>query len=808
MLSTNFAILTALWVGLPDVSLVRLKVEPTVGRLRGSDSRIQILATGYPRSGRLVDLTSSAQYRSENPNVALVDANGQIRPMGDGSSTIEVSTEGLSATIAVRVHDFADFQPVQFVNEVVPILTKFGCNAGGCHGKASGQNGFKLSLLGSDPKMDFDSIAREGRGRRVFPTNPDASLFLRKPSGRVPHGGGRRFEAGSPEYRTFARWVGQGLPFAGTDESELLGLAVEPSSRVVSQQGLQQLRVVARYSDGITADVTRLAQYQSNSPDLADVDTKGGIRTLVGVGDATIMARFGGLVGIARVTIPSDIPGLKWDGPPSRSLVDPLAYRKWKELGLVPSEACTDAEFARRSSLDVCGVLPEPAEVIAFEQDPDPWKRTRWVDRLIARPEYADFFAMKWSAILKNKRVLGDLSKPGTFAFHGWIRQSLAENKPYDRFVGEILGAKGDVLANPPVAWYQQVAKLEDRADDSAQLLLGVRVRCARCHHHPSERWSQDDYYGFASIFARIGTKSGAEPTSPRIFNLSQGLATNPMTGEARKPKPLGGAEFGPSSDPRLSLVDWLKRPDNPFFARAVVNRYWKHFLGRGMVELEDDFRVSNPPTNPELLDALATEFVHHGYDLKWLVREIATSRVYDRSSVPNAWNEGDRRNFARFSPRRLPAEVMLDAINLVIGSRESFPGLPERFSAVQLPDDGFDSEFLDVFGRPRRESACECERSSEANLSQTLLLLNSEEIHTKLVADSSRPALLANDLRPDFEKIAELYRLAFAREPTSNELADCLAFLEKRRPAGRLREGYEDLLWTLINTKEFLFNH
>jgi len=810
VVSSSLLILAVVALGDAGPSTATLEVEPARVAIRGSDSTAQLTVTGRTADGLPVDLTAVARFVSRDPAVATADADGLIRPAGDGSTTIEISVEGKKAMVEVTASDFANARPVLFVGEVVPILSKHGCNAGGCHGKATGQNGFRLSLLGFDPKGDYESLVKEGRGRRVFPPAPAASLLLKKPTAQIPHGGGKKFAIGSPEYNTLARWIGQGMPFGRGREPELTRLVVEPARRVVARKGRQQLRVVAHYGDGTSTDVTRLAQYQSNAADLAEVDARGVVRALDGVGEAAIMARFGGQVAVARATIPSGVADSGPDEPPSKNPIDAHVAAKLRELGLRPSEPCTDAEFARRASLDIRGVLPTPGEVVALESDADPEKRLKYVARLVDRPEYADLFAMKWSAILKNKRALGDVSKAGTFAFHGWIRQALAENKPYDRFVAEIVDAKGEASVHPPVAWYRRVNTVEERVDDTAQLFLGLRLQCARCHHHPFEKWSQDDYYGFASIFARVGTKPRNDATTPLVYNLREGLATNPLTGEARKPKPLGApdlGDLGPNRDPRSSLVAWLKQPDNPFFARALVNRYWKHFLGRGLVEPEDDMRASNPPSNPELLDALADDFVRDGYDLKRLVRTIATCRAYGRSSRPNDSNRDDRRNFARFYPRRLPAEVLLDAVDVVAGAREKFDGLPAESRATQLPDDGFASYFLDVFGRPRRESVCECERLAEANLSQTLHLLNSDEVQNKLAVDKGRAVALADDKRPDADKVEELYRLALARKPTDEERGECLAFLGRRRASGRARSGYEDLIWTLVNTKEFLFN-
>jgi Protein of unknown function (DUF1553)/Protein of unknown function (DUF1549) len=803
---------------LPDVPLRRLEVEPTEARLRGSDGFAQIVVTGDTKDDRLVDLTSVAKYESRDRRIVNVAHDGVLHATGDGATDVVVTAGELSQTIRVVVEDFANTRLVGFSSEVEPVFTKLGCNAGGCHGKASGQNGFKLSLLGFDSKFDYDAIAKEARGRRVFPASPDRSLLLTKPTAQVPHGGGRKMTVGSMEYATLLRWVTQGMPFAAVREPTLVKVVVSPEERVIPRREKQRLRVTAAYDDGTLLDVTRLAQYQSNATDLAVVDEKGEITTLEGVGEAAVMARFGGLVAVTRATIPLGIDIPAWEPPASRNVIDPFVFRKLRALGIPPSPMCSDAEFARRTSLAICGVLPNPAAVDAFEADGNLDKRGTWVDRLLDRPEYADFFALKWSAILRNQRTgiaaIGQNVQSLTFAFHAWIRQSLAENKPYDQFAAEIIAAKGDMAANPPVSWYRQTGRtMDDLVDDSAQLFLGMRIQCARCHHHPFEKWSQDDYFGFASFFSRVGRKTGADPGSQRLYVLPTGVARNPTTGKTYSPKALDGpelGELGPRQDPRQELADWLRRADNPYFAKALVNRYWKHFFGRGLVEPEDDMRVSNPPTNPELLDALAADFVHSGYDLKRLARTIATSRAFDRSSEPNQFNENDHQNFARYYPTRLSAEVLLDAINNVTGSPDPFAGVPKGSKAVQLPDEGFASYFLDVFGRPKRESVCECERSSEANLSQTLHLLNSGEIQAKLAYRAGNVARWADgaDTRTDREKIVELYRLCYSRRPTDEESDVCSTHIERRKAENKPRQGYEDLVWTLINTKEFLFNH
>jgi hypothetical protein len=790
-----------------------IEVEPADVRLVGSDGSAQVVVTGRDGNGQAIDLTSNAAYESDDPKVATVGADGLITPVGDGQTEVRVRLKDHSANVRVTVADFANKRPIHFASEVVPIFTKLGCNTGNCHGKASGQNGFRLSLLGFDPKFDYEALVSEARGRRVFPAAPASSLLLLKTTAKVPHGGGRKIDPKSAEFRTLLRWVAQGTPYAAGKEPKLARIEVSPERRQVARKGRQQLRVMALYEDGERLDVTRLAQYQSNVLDLATVTDTGLIEALDHVGEAAIMVRYGGQVAVARAPIPLGVEIPPWQDPRNGNLVDRFVFKKLRELGIPPSDACTDAEFARRTSIDICGIVPSPEEVVAFEKDADLQKRAKWVTQLVDRPEYADLFAMKWSAILRNKRVNlgGQNGDPATFSMHGWIRQSLAENKPYDRFVREILGAKGDVSVNPAVVLYRQAGRTdEELVDDTAQLFLGLRIQCARCHHHPFEKWSQDDYYGFAAFFSRIGRKQGQDQVTARVFTLPTGMAKNPTTNKDYHPKALDGPELnklGPRQDPREALADWLRQPNNPFFAKALVNRYWKHFFGRGLVEPEDDMRVSNPPTNPELLDALAEDFIKSGYDLKHLVRTIATSRTYDRSSLPNEYNATDRQNFARYYARRMPAEVLLDAIDFVTGSEERFNGLPKGFRATQLPDDGFNSEFLDSFGRPKRESVCECERTAEASLSQTLLMLNSGEIQRKF-GDGPRVAAWAADNRPDTEKVDEIYLLCFARTPTPDEREVCLAHLARRRAEKQLRQGYEDLVWTLIYTKEFLFNH
>lgn len=791
-----------------------LTAEPARLELVGSDGRGQAIATGTGPGGVPIDLTREVRWSVDPPGVATVDADGLIRAIGDGTAAvIAEGKNGESARIEVIVRDTDDRRPVYFAGDVVPMLTRAGCNSGGCHGKADGQNGFRLSLLGFDPASDFEALAREGRGRRVFPAAPEASLLLRKATAQTTHGGGKRIEPDGPEYRLLRRWVATGTPFRPDAEPRLIAFDLFPARRPTQQEGSQQLRAVARYDDGTVRDVTRAAQYQVNAPDIAAVGPTGLVTALESVGEAAVMARYNGKVAVARITVPSPRPERDWSAPPSDNPIDAHIFARLRELGVAPSPPCSDAEFARRSSLDLCGVLPDGDEVAAFERDRDPQKRRRWVERLIGRPEHADLFALKWSNILRNRQD-NSPSREGSFAFHDWIRHAIASNMPYDRFAAEILAAKGDQRRNPAVSWYRRNDSPLDRTDNTAQLFLGTRIQCARCHHHPFERWGQDDYYGLASFFTRVREKS--ERNNPRIGLAGAGMARNPTTKREIPPTPLGGepiAGLGPYDDPRDAFVAWLREPSNPYLAPAVVNRYWKHFFGRGLVEPEDDIRISNPPSHPELLDDLAKDFVSGGYDLRQLILTIATSEAYRRSSLPTPSNAQDRQNYARYYPKRLIAEVFLDATVRVTEAPESFRDgdqveLPGGYRAVQVPDDGFDSRFLDAFGRPKRVSVCECERVAEANLSQTLLMVNSAEVQGKVAAKEGRAARYADDPRPDAEKIAELYRAAYSRAPEPEELQMCIDHLARKREANAAREGWEDLVWALISTKEFQFNH
>jgi hypothetical protein len=710
--------------------------------------------------------------------------------------------------------------PVSFVNDVVPVMTKSGCNMGVCHAKAGGgQNGFQLSLFGFEPAEDFEHLVLEGRGRRLSLVSPDQSLLLMKASGQIKHGGGVRLAKSSKGYEQIRDWIAQGASIDSPSSPKLVRLEIEPNKATLKLQQNQQLKALARFSDGSVRDVTSQALFESNDKAMAEVNENGLVNVLDIPGKVAVMVRYQTSVAVFNASVPLGASVDKL--PPTKNFVDKAVFANLKELGIPPSPVIDDATFLRRVTLDIGGRLPTEAEASAFLANKSPDKRDQWIDELLQGTDYADFFAAKWTAVLKNRR--DDASDIlSNFAFHAWVRDSLLANKPYDQFVRELLAATGTVIGNPPVAWYKRVKEPKNQIEDVAQLFLGVRMQCAQCHHHPFERWSQDDYYSLSAYFSQVGRKPSGTRGEDLIFHKrGMATATNIKSGIALKPAALGdpAPSISADEDPRLKLADWMGSPKNPFFAKALVNRYWKHFFQRGLIEPEDDIRESNPPSNPELLGALEKHFIETGFDLKELVRTITRSSAYQLSAAPNKYNGGDRQNYSRYYPRRLAAEVMLDSIDQLAGTQTDFANLPAGTRAVSLPDNSYNnsSPFLKVFGRPEGESVCECERVQSSSLGQSLHLINASDIRGKLTSPTGRAEKLAKAAGPPEPKIKELYLSAFSREPRPDEMKAALSYLAEPRlnAAGQpvdaqkaIRDNFQDLIWALMNTKEFLFNH
>ncbi len=699
-----------------------------------------------------------------------------------------------------------DVTPISFANDIVPVLSKLGCNSGGCHGKAIGQNGFKLSLYGFDSDSDYAALVNEGLGRRVSPAAPDDSLFLLKATGAMPHGGGVRLIADSDTYRLLRRWIEQGLPLGREGEPLDVKLEVIPNEHIVQEKVLKPLRVVVHYSDGSTRDVTQVARYDTQHADILTVNTDGVVQTTGRAGETSVMVRYQNCVATARfvsLTAPvkseSDYATFK-----PKNFVDELVLAKWRKLHISPSTESDDIEFLRRVFIDAMGTLPTPQEVRAFVAETAPDKRDTLIDRVLQREEYFDLWAHRLGDLVRNRA--GDAnSKDNTIAFAKWIRQSLVENKPYDQFVREIITVSGKRADHPQMDWYRWAITHENRVEDTAQAFLGLRVSCANCHNHPFEKVSQTDYWRFAAFFARL--KSVTYGNVDELSLDDKGEVKHPRTEQVLTPKPFGGPEIAyvEGEDPRKKLADWLTAADNPYFARAICNRVWGHYFGVGLVDPVDDMRATNPPSNPELLDALARDFVAHKFDLKHLMQTVLKSRVYALSSSPTDDNRHDTRNYARYYSRRMQPYVLLDAIGSATGVQQKFEDYPDVKKAILLPNETARSDFLEIFGRSIRATPCECETSLAPNLSQVLYLLNSDELQRKLADKAGITTELAKPEKLAADVVEELFLRTFSRLPNSNELQDGIKLLDSGLDR---RAVVEDLLWTLLNSKEFLFNH
>ncbi|AMV38339.1 DUF1549 and DUF1553 domain-containing protein [Planctomyces sp. SH-PL62] len=701
---------------------------------------------------------------------------------------------------------------VTFERDIEPILTRAGCNAGACHGKASGQNGFKLSLLGFDPEFDHIAIAREAGGRRVFPALPEQSLVLLKASGGLPHGGGQPIDPSGPFYETLRSWIAAGLPRTAADAPKLQRVAVEPAERRLDREESFNLHVTAFFSDGSSEDVTHLAAYGSSESTMVAVDPEGRVKAGKFAGEATISARYEGMFANCDVSIPlpGEVPAEVYAALPRSNFIDDHVWTKLKKLGLTPSAPAGDPTFLRRAYLDVIGRLPTPEEAREFLADSTPDKRARLVDRLLDRPEYADHWANKWMDLLRPNPYRVGIK--AVFNLDGWIRDAFRRNLPYDQFVREIVTARGSTFEEGPATIFRDHREPIEVAPVVSQLFLGIRLDCAKCHHHPFESWGQEQFYEFAAFFARVGRKgTGLSPpisgSEEMVFTAKSGSVEHPLTGKALPPKPLFGSaplDDDPEADPREALARWMTAPDNRYFAQVMANRVWADMMGVGVVDPVDDIRATNPPSNGPLLDALADDFRSHGYDVKHLIRTIMTSSVYGLSSEPNDRNVADTRNFSRYYRQRLRAEILLDAISDVTDVADDFQASPPRSLATTTWTTRIPSLFLDTFGRPDPNQDPPCERTSDTAVVQALHLMNSPGVHQKLSSDEGRVAALAKGDQTPRAIVDELYLLAYSRPPTEDERSVAEALFPEA--AGDRRGAVEDLLWALLNSPEFVF--
>ncbi len=795
---------------------VTLEVSPSHVELTCPEASQQLLVTGVrsdsganvadlqtvaAQVGRLTDLTRAVRYESADTTVATVDNRGRVRPLRDGQTTVLIHHGDLVQEIPVRVHGLAKPAPVSFQQDIVPIMTKTGCNGGGCHGKAEGQNGFKLSLFGFDAPFDHAALVQQSRGRRLSLGAPERSLTLLKATNQLPHGGGQRMDPQSLHYARFVRWITEGAQLDRAGVVPTFKLEIQPTERSLGVKTKQQIAVTAVDVDGNRRCVTAEAEYSSNAATVAGVDGDGYVSANDVPGEAAILVRYMGAVAVCRITVPR--VGSKFERPAEQNFIDRLVWNKLERLGISPSELSSDAVFLRRVYLDTIGTLPTAEEARAFLANRAPDKRAHLIDALLERPEYGDYWAMRWSDLMRVDKA--KIQMQGAVAMSRWLRRQLAENRPYDQIVRDVVTAQGDSFAEGPAAFFKALDTPDLASRAVSQLFLGVRIECAECHHHPFEKWAQDDYYAFAGFFT--GVQHGSAASGGDMMLVSQGNnLKHPRTAAIVPTKALGAPEANLEGldDRRTALADWITSPDNSFFAPAIANRLWAHYLGRGLVEPIDDMRATNPASNEPLLEALAQHMKDVKYDLRAFTRTILNSRVYQLSAITNDTNATDEQNFSHATNKALPAEVLLDAVCQVTGVSEKFHGWPEGYRAIHVWDNLMPNYFFRIFGRPVRASVCECDRSTEPSIAQALHLMNSPEIAVKIESRRGHARRLSNSDASPSDIIDELYLSCLSRNPQASEREAMLRFFAN----GDRRIAAQDVMWTLLNSKEFLYSH
>ncbi len=788
-------------------ALTEVKVFPADVNLKTRQDRQGIVVQAIYADGVTRDVTAQAACTVANPGFAKLDKFA-LYPVADGQTELKVTFEGRTLTVPVKVESAKAEQPISFVKDVMPVFTKAGCNTGGCHGSSRGKDGFRLSLFGYDPEGDHFRLTRELIGRRINLELPEESLVLEKATNHVPHTGGERFKPDSEFYRVILAWLKAGAPKDAADVAKVERVEINPRQSVLEGAGeSQQLTVRAFYSDGTDRDVTALTAFMSNN-DVAVKVTDAG-KVIAGVrGEAFITARFEAhATGVQVLSIPKNL-NFTWPAVAENNFVDTLVNTKLKKLRIAPSAVCDDATFLRRVTLDITGTLPSPEEVRKFLTNSTPKKREAVIDDLLTRKEFVDVWVMKWAELLQVRSADQQLqmSFKSALQYFDWLEDQIARNVPVDVMVKSLLTATGPSFEEPAANFYKVERDTLKLSENVAQAFMGVRVQCAQCHNHPFDRWTMNDYYSFAAFFAQVGRKSGEDPRETIVYNNGSGGVKHLVSGKDMPPKFLGGAqpEIPKGADRRQVLADWLVSTENPYFARNLSNIVWAHFFGKGIVDPVDDVRVSNPASNPELLDALAAKLTEYRFDFKKLVRDICLSRTYQLSPIPNDTNAADERNFARGGIRRIRAEILLDALSTVTGSVEKIRGLPQGSRAVEIADGRTSTYFLTTFGRATRETPCSCEVKMEPNLSQALHLLNGDSVNAKVINGGLVKKWLKAG-RPREDIIEELYLRTLGRFPTAAESEKIAAFFTEGKAADVV---LNDLFWSLLNAKEFVFNH
>jgi hypothetical protein len=788
---------------LDRADLAEVKVFPTEVHLGTKQDRQSMVVQATYADGATRDVTRGASFSLGNKSLARLD-NETLYPVADGKTELQIKFSGKSLTVPVTVESAKVERPISFRLDVIPALTKSGCNAGACHGSSRGKDGFRLSLFGYDPDGDYHRLTREQIGRRINLAIPEESLMIEKGLGAVPHTGGERFKKGDEIYNTLVRWLQAGAPKDETNVAKVVGIDIMPKQAVLEGQGAaQKFSVRARYSDGTDRDVTSLAVFISNNEPAAKV-SDGGLVTAGQRGESFVMARFDTFsVGSQVIVVPKNAVYKFPEDVAEYNYVDTLVHAKLKKLRITPSGLCDDATFVRRVYLDVTGTLPTAEEVQKFVEEPSAGKRDQLIDELLDRKEFAELWVMKWAELLQIRSRQDQFSYKAALSYYNWLQDKLLNNVPIDKIVQDLITASGSTFRNPAANYYQVQTDTLKTAENTAQVFMGMRIQCAQCHNHPFDRWTMNDYYSFAAFFPQIGRKQGEDPRETIIFDKGDGDVRHPVGNKTMKPKFLGGdiPEIDGHSR-REVLAKWIASPENPYFARNLANIVWAHFMGKGIIDPVDDVRISNPASNPELLDALAGKFTEYGYDFKRFVKDICSSRTYQLSTRANESNALDDRNFAKAMIRRMRAEVLFDCISQVTDTKNKFQGLPRGARAVQIADGNVTSYFLTTFGRATRESVCSCEVKTEPNLSQALHLLNGSTTNDKIKEGGVVKALLKDKAPP--QVVEELYLRCLSRKPDGKELEKINGFLKDGKPEDVL----SDLFWSLLNSKEFIFNH